>query len=78
MIECKICGHRVKYRLIDHIQKTHKMNIESYKKEYGEVTSDEYKEKTSRKMKEKWKIVERRQFLLCHPVRCITTGYRCN
>ena len=54
MIECKICGHKVKYRLIEHIQKIHKMNISFYKNNYGDVVSIEYKEKVSNKSKEKW------------------------
>lgn len=54
MIKCKICGHQVKYRLIEHIQKVHKMDIEDYKEKYGEVVSEEYKQKVSKKSKEKW------------------------
>lgn len=54
MIECKICGHKSKYRLIEHIQKTHKMDIDHYKSNYGEVVSEEYKEKVSNKSKDKW------------------------
>lgn len=55
MIKCKICGHECKYRLIEHIQKTHKMNIDDYKHQYGEVVSEEYSQKISDKLKEKWK-----------------------
>jgi len=60
MIKCKICGHEVKYRLIEHIQKTHKMDVELYKKDYGEVVSEEYKKKVSDKSKDKWKDEEYR------------------
>jgi len=54
MIKCKICGHAVKYRLIEHIQKTHLMDIDDYKKKHGEYISDEYKQKVSNKAKEVW------------------------
>ena len=37
MIKCKICGHEVKYRLIEHIIKTHKMNVDFYKQNYGDI-----------------------------------------
>jgi len=57
MIKCKICGYEVKYRLIEHIIKTHNMTIDEYKKQYGDVVSNEYKEKVSEKSKEKWKDV---------------------
>ena len=60
MIKCKICGHEVKYRLIEHIQKTHKIDIDEYKKNYGEVVSEEYKKKVSDKSKDKWKDEEYR------------------
>jgi len=55
MIKCKICDHESKYRLIEHIQKTHKMNIDDYKNAYGDVVSDEYRKKVSDKFIEKWK-----------------------
>lgn len=61
MIKCKICGHEVKYRLIEHIQKTHNLDVDLYKKDYGEVVSDEYKKKVSDKSKEKWKDFEYRE-----------------
>ena len=61
MIECKICGHKVKYRLIEHIQKTHKMSIKEYKIKYGDVVSEEYKLKVSKKAKEKWQEEEYRK-----------------
>ena len=61
MIKCKICGHENKFRLIEHIQKTHKMNIDEYKYQYGEVVSEEYKKKVSEKSIEKWKEDEYRQ-----------------
>ena len=35
--------------------KTHNMSVEDYKKDYGEVVSDEYKIKVSEKSKDKWK-----------------------
>jgi len=60
MIKCKICGHEVKYRLIEHIIKTHNMTIDNYKRDYGEVVSEEYKNKVSEKSKEKWKDIEYR------------------
>ena len=55
MIKCKICGFESKSRIIEHIQRTHKMNIDDYKNQYGEVVSDEYRQKVSEKSKEKWK-----------------------
>jgi hypothetical protein len=55
MIECKICGHKVRYRLIEHIIKTHKMDINFYKDNYGDVVSEDYKLKVSNKSKEMWK-----------------------
>jgi len=61
MIECKICGHQVKYRLIEHIQKTHKLDIDFYKENFGDVISKEYKEKVSEKSKEKWQEEEYRE-----------------
>lgn len=74
MIKCKICNHETKYRLIEHIQKIHKMDIEIYKKEYGEIVSDEYKEKVSKKSKEKWendeyrkKTMESREYIYTDP-----------
>lgn len=54
MIKCKICGHENKFRLIEHIQKKHKMNIDEYKNQYGAVISDEYRKRVSDKSKEKW------------------------
>ena len=45
MIKCKICGHEVKYRLIEHVIKTHKMNVDFYKQNYGDIISKEYSEK---------------------------------
>ena len=61
MIKCEICGHENKFRLIEHIQKTHNMNIDEYKNQYGEVVSEEYKKKVSEKSIEKWKDDEYRQ-----------------
>ena len=61
MIKCKICGHEVKYRLIEHIIKTHKMGVDFYKENYGDVISIEYSEKCSKKQKEKWKENEYRK-----------------
>lgn len=58
MIKCKICGHEVKYRLIEHIQKTHKLDINFYKENYGEVISKEYREEVSKKSIEKWQDEE--------------------
>lgn len=55
MIQCEICGHQSKFRLIEHIQKIHKMEINEYKSKYGEVVSSEYKEKVRLKAIEKWK-----------------------
>lgn len=64
MIKCKICGHEVKYRLIEHIIKVHKISIEEYKNKYGDVVSDEYREKVSKKNKEKWKEKDYREKVL--------------
>lgn len=61
MIKCKICEHESKFRLIEHIQKIHKMNIDEYKIKYGEVVSEEYKEIVSKKSKDKWKEDDYRQ-----------------
>jgi len=61
VIKCEICGHENKFRLIEHIQKTHNMNIDEYKNQYGEVVSEEYKKKVSEKSIEKWKDDEYRQ-----------------
>lgn len=58
MIKCKICGHESKYRLIEHIQKIHKLDINFYKENYGKVVSDEYSERVSKKSKEKWQDKE--------------------
>jgi len=55
MIKCKICGHESKYRLIEHIQKIHKIDIDKYKSDYGEVVSDEYRSLVSKRSKDKWK-----------------------
>jgi len=55
MINCKICGHAVQYRLIEHLVKTHKMDVEEYKLKYGPVISAEYHAKVSKKSKEMWK-----------------------
>ena len=61
MIQCEICGHQSKFRLIEHIQKIHKMDIDEYKIKYGEVVSQEYKDKVSQKSKDKWKENDYRQ-----------------
>lgn len=58
MIKCKICGHEVKYRLIEHIIKVHNISINEYKINYGDVVSEEYRKKVSDKSKEKWKEEE--------------------
>jgi hypothetical protein len=55
MIHCKICGHSVKYRLIEHIQKTHKISLEDYKSKYGNYISSEYIDMQSNNAKKVWK-----------------------
>lgn len=60
MIKCKICGHTKKYRLIEHLVKTHKIDVEEYKLKYGPVISEEYHNIVSKKSKEKWKNVDYR------------------
>jgi hypothetical protein len=61
MIKCKICGHENKYRLIEHINKTHNISIAEYKENYGDVVSEEYKKIVSNKFKEKWKEADYRE-----------------
>lgn len=55
MLKCKICGHESKHRLIEHLMKTHKYNIEEYKSKYGPVISDDYRKKVSNNSKNNWK-----------------------
>lgn len=56
MIECKLCGHKAKFRIIEHLIKTHKYDIDEYKVKYGPVITDEYKQSVSNRSIEKWKI----------------------
>lgn len=61
MIKCKICNYETKFSLISHIIQNHKMNVNEYKIQYGEVVSDEYKKIVSDKSKEKWKDADYRK-----------------
>lgn len=63
MLKCKLCGHEVKYRLIEHILKKHSdvISLDEYKERYGEVVSEEYREKYSNIFKNKWKDDEYRE-----------------
>jgi len=60
MIECKLCGHKSKYRIIEHLVKIHKFNIDEYKTKYGPVVTNEYSKMVSKKSVNKWKESEYR------------------
>lgn len=60
MIECKLCGHKSKHRLIEHLVKTHKYDIDDYKSIYGPVITDEYKLEASNRSIKRWKNDEYR------------------